>query len=334
MEELVAGFTTNLTAGQLVTAINGLPQFGAVSLSEVTLLSGGLCNVNVRVGQGSRPLLVRFLSRADIANPIDRQSEFAHQRVAASHRLAPQPLVYYPIEQLLASNNELWSRLATQFSGVIVADYCAGQALTSAAGIRPSQLESVASLLATLHQIPDQLTAARRDIRSEPTTPFTRLAHYWQLFCGQYPGDIDLYQRLIGQILSEIGEINITRRCLIHGDVNPGNIIINGRQARFIDWEYSDFDDPYIDLASTVVELKLASAARADFIAHYSLQCGEVSERRLMIFESYYCALCWLWSKIHHCQVGSVATQQAGLAANARTEYYFRRLMRNIRGTK
>lgn len=317
---------TNLSAQQLVSAINSLPEFDALLDNELTMLSGGQCNLTVLVRRGDKPLVVRFLSNDVIANPIDRQREYHHQALAAEHQIASQPLAYYSINQLL-SKNIIWRELSDYFNAVIVAKYCVGTPLADLKKEKPSApLKAIASLLARLHLMPYRSV----DVVSA-TTPFARLAQYWQLFCRQYPQSLASHQAVIAEVLNQLKNIKAVDYCLIHGDVNPGNIIVNGSNVKLIDWEYSAVDDPYIDVASTIVELELDLTHRKRFIQDYARSGTEIEDRRLIVFESYYCALCWLWSQIQLERQQDLTIRQV---ITVRSEYYYKKLLGYFHRTK
>ena len=53
------------------------------------------------------------------------------------------------------------------------------------------------------------------------------------------------------------------RRVVSHNDVNPGNVLWDGRKAWLIDWEVSSLAHPYYDLAAltTFLDMNLESAS-------------------------------------------------------------------------
>jgi thiamine kinase-like enzyme len=328
-----------LSNEQLLAAINTLPSFEDVRLNDMTRLSGGLCNVNVRVKLAERAVVVRFLTVGNSDNPVNRRQEFYHQQLAAKHQLAPMPDAFYDMDSLYRKHSEAWSPLLGLFSAVMVVEYCVGDVwsslgqLTDIKNITTGPLVELANILACVHQIPYQAAESSHQY----LTPADRLSHYWTSFYCQYPKLAAQYQTLMTELIDQVTGLDTESHCLIHGDVNGGNIIVGPSTVQLIDWEFSAYDDPYIDLASAIVELKLAPAARTVFLTHYSSHYSShypnmiqaVNQQRLVTFEAYYCALCWLWLQL----------QPGELAADADKDYYYRRLgwgglKRNVSGAK
>jgi len=306
--------TACLTNQQLLTAIKTLPDFSEVTATDISRLSGGLCNVNVKVKQANRIVVIRFLTATDASNSVDRQREFDHQLLAAKANIAPQPHKLYDISWLQCHFGEAWHPLAKQFCGVMVVDYCAGYALLSANQSTLAQLQSLgtslaislATLVAAVHQLPyqalDQGACLNSSICDEYQSPYKRLNDYWQLVSqGNDSGNEELglqHQLVMTELLKQLKELTPGNLCLIHGDLNGGNIIVGSNQLWLIDWEFSALDDPYIDLASVLVEFNLTPSQRQLFLNQYETAATSIDLARLALLESYYCALCWLWFKL------------------------------------
>jgi aminoglycoside phosphotransferase (APT) family kinase protein len=63
----------------------------------------------------------------------------------------------------------------------------------------------------------------------------------------------------LGPTLDEIAEIlaKDSRRVVSHNDVNPGNVLWDGRKAWLIDWEVAALGHPYYDIATLTTFLNL-----------------------------------------------------------------------------
>jgi hypothetical protein len=59
------------------------------------------------------------------------------------------------------------------------------------------------------------------------------------------------------------------RVVLSHNDVNPGNLVFDGSQLMFVDWDVSGPADPYYDLAAIAVFLRIDEAGCEQLLAAY-----------------------------------------------------------------
>jgi len=200
---------------------------------------------------------------------------------------------------------------------VMVVDYCVGDTLLLTNQPTVNQVKSLADLVAGVHQLPYQVPVHNACL-PHPTlveyqSPYQRLSHYWQLCCHRNSEFGLQHQLVMTELLNQLKALSCKQLCLIHGDINRGNIINGARQLWLIDWEFSALDDPYIDLASVLVEFRLAPAQRQLFFNQYETRALPIDLARLEQFEAYYCALCWLWFKL----------QPDDTAESGGGEYYF-----------
>ncbi|NRA54892.1 MAG: phosphotransferase [Gammaproteobacteria bacterium] len=302
-----------LTDQLLLQVINKLPSFNEITIENISRLAGGLCNVNVLVEQQNSSQVIRFLTAVDLQNGVDREREFNHQRLAANSHFTPVPRQYYTSGQLQQLCGEQWHQLTNWCHGIMIVDYCSGRSLASLKVLNSAELKALANLVAGVHQIPNQ----EHMIAGESVSPFKRLSDYWHLCTSNNEQFKGRHQIVVTELINRLKELTSHTYCLIHGDINRGNIIVGATQLWLIDWEFSAFNDPYIDLASVMVELKLAAQDRAQFIAQYAQVSFEVDQARLQLFECYYCAMCWLWLQL----------QPNEMISNADGEYYYRRML-------
>lgn len=68
---------------------------------------------------------------------------------------------------------------------------------------------------------------------------------------------------VIGKLLRRMSQ---TRRCLVHGDFTPKNVLVGSGNVFVVDWEIAHFGDPAFDIASSTAHLalKMAHAEEAD----------------------------------------------------------------------
>jgi aminoglycoside phosphotransferase (APT) family kinase protein len=91
-----------------------------------------------------------------------------------------------------------------------------------------------------------------------------RLEPYLVATAGRHPDRADALHRLVATTAA-------TRRCLVHGDVSPKNILIGPSGPVFLDAECAWYGDPAFDLAFCLNHLLLkclwTPRARAGFLA-------------------------------------------------------------------
>ncbi|MCU1495251.1 MAG: aminoglycoside phosphotransferase family protein [Acidimicrobiaceae bacterium] len=94
--------------------------------------------------------------------------------------------------------------------------------------------------------------------------PFERLRiePYYRTVARRHP---DLAPRIIELAT----RLLTTRRCLVHGDFSPKNILIDGEGISVIDWEVAHFGDPVFDLAFMLCHLRCKAAFRPESAGDY-----------------------------------------------------------------
>jgi aminoglycoside phosphotransferase (APT) family kinase protein len=198
--------------------------FGTAELDSVSALSGGLSGAMVfRIRVGGIDYALRLtLSRDAIRDPV---RGFACLRIAAGVGLSPAV------------------RYADAESGVAITDFVAARPLSDYPREGGGLIVELAQAIRVLHQAPD----------------FPPLVDY-------LAGVQGLLDRLIASGLLASEATRDLAACYAdlaaryrtrpsdlvssHNDLNPGNIVSDGRRLWLIDWEAAFLADRYVDLAT------------------------------------------------------------------------------------
>lgn len=214
-------------------------QFGDVrEFAPITMGLSGAAVYSVTTSTGD------FILRIQ---PADRKAwdrTVARQRLAAEHGVAP-PLVYVDEDACAAVS-------------VKVPGGPFGMT-TAQPDVRAAAFRSLVDRLATLHAIPpagmvatDLVTAARRIWDEQILRP------------GFPPWAVPLGERIAATSAALADD---PRQVFSHCDLNPANLLWDGRQVWLIDWEMAGLAHPYLDLAILANFLMLPEAAALGLLA-------------------------------------------------------------------
>lgn len=159
-------------------------------------------------------------------------------------------------------------------AGAVVSRRIAGLPLAAALADpreRDTMLQRVVESLRKLHGLDPAGMAARDPI------PYVRAA--WQA-ARVRPG-FPAWAQQLGPTLDALAALlrRDTRRVVSHNDVNPGNILWDGKQAWLIDWEACGLGHPYYDLAALAVFLRLDEAKALALAAQHDAAPLEAPSR-------------------------------------------------------
>lgn len=191
---------------------------------DITLLGGGLTNVNVRVRDGDRHFVVRL--GVDIPeHGVMRWNELALSQAASAAGFSPQILHHEP--------------------GVLVLDYLEAKTFQPTDVRTPDNLYRIVALIGDVH----------RELAAHLTQPvlafwpfqvnrsyIARLEQAGSAYAAALPAmlaQLDALENAVGQIDMVIG----------HNDLLAANILDDGHKLWLIDWEYGGFNAPLFDLA-------------------------------------------------------------------------------------
>ncbi|MEZ4233645.1 MAG: phosphotransferase [Polyangiaceae bacterium] len=176
------------------------------------------------------------------------------QRLAATLGLAPQ---------LIAVDRERRAALSEYITSVPLLG-----ALQSPAG--PKLLEQLGRQLAALHQLPQPSYLANR-------CPTERTVELLEELARSGPA----FVRRAAELARELPPGHNEAVC--HLDLNPTNILFDGEQLRFIDWETAGLSDPGFDLATLITLLLLDERATAALLRGYESVTRAPSAERLAL---------------------------------------------------
>jgi thiamine kinase-like enzyme len=181
-------------------------------------LSGGRTNHVWKIS-GSTDLICKLYSQST-QNPLYENSpvsEYACLKQFSGRDIAPNPRAFYE----------------TEFGELLVYDYLEGSTWTSG-------VSGLAQILALVHAstVPDRLRELPSGIEALTVQTLNILA-------GVGERDAEIIQ----WYLPEIKASYVPKRCLVHTDVVPSNIIKTDQGLRLIDWQCPGVGDPVEDLA-------------------------------------------------------------------------------------
>lgn len=198
---------------------------------------GGRSNENFRVRCGDRVYFARV--GEDVPHHgITRRNEARCCELAAAAGVGPA--VVYAAD------------------GILVTEFVPGRTLLEGEPIDDDTVRQLATALVRLHRAP-----VPRDL-----TPFDP-----EVICRRYlallPGDrlAAARRRRAEAILAAAPPL---RACsLVHGDVLPGNVIVDAGRLVLVDWEYGGYGDPAVDTALVVTHFGLDARQTALLIGSH-----------------------------------------------------------------
>ena len=196
-------------------------------------LDGGITNVNFKVRDGARTVVVRIGSDIPVHHVL-RFNELAASRAAHAAGISPAVLHHEP--------------------GVLVIDWVDGHTLTAAAVRAPAMLARVLALIARSHRdLPGHLRGA-----SLAFHPFHIIRDYAAtLRDGHSPHahSLPALLRTAHRLEQAVGPDTLVYG---HNDLLPANILDDGRRLWLIDWDYAGWSSPLFDLGGLAANNQLA----------------------------------------------------------------------------
>jgi aminoglycoside phosphotransferase (APT) family kinase protein len=231
-------------------------------------IEGGRTNENFCVTVGSR----RFFARIGVDLPhhgISRANEVACHRRAAAAGIAPAVL--------------------HAADGIMVTEFLTGRTLVQGAPVEDTTLVNLAAVLRRLadHADPaglppfDPVSICRRDLASVPPTAIAEEKR-WRA----------------AAILSVAPALGAD--ALIHADLIPENVIVDGERVMLVDWEYAGRGDPAVDAAAVILHFGLDARQAALLVAAH----GGVDARKVAALQPVLALREALWCEVQKHQVG------------------------------
>jgi len=143
-------------------------------------------------------------------------------------------------------------------AGILVTEFVDGRTLVQGEAIDDGTLARLAAALRRLHAAPaphdlapfDPLAICRRDLAAVPSDK------------------IAAPRRRAAEAMLAAAP-RLTPNCLIHADLIPENVIVAPDRLAIVDWEYSGYGDPAVDLASVMVHFGLDARQTALLVAEH-----------------------------------------------------------------
>jgi thiamine kinase-like enzyme len=261
-----------VTSGlSLDAALQRLPRLGQPL--EVTELAGGLTNHNYRVRTATHDVVVRISPPGTELLAIDRGHEWHNSTVAASVGVGAPVIDYLKGE------------------GVLVVGYLPGR--TYGAVDVAANLPRVAATARRLHAGPP--FASRFDM-------FEVQRGYLRIVLERGYAVPDGYDALAPAAARIEAALTVDPEPLVpcHNDLLAANVIDDGGDLRFIDYEYSGMNEASFELGNLINESQLDHDHLVALVEAYH---GEVTERLVARAELWGLAGRWawtLWGAIQH----------------------------------
>lgn len=127
-----------------------------------------------------------------------------------------------------------------------------------ASGANSAALTALGAALRRVHALPLPTGLASKEPRALLSETWTTLAAF------PVPAWV---AEAVQRVLNEQAPPAERRLVLSHNDVNPSNILFDGRRVLFLDWDSAGANDPLYDLATLAVFLRLDETASAVLLA-------------------------------------------------------------------
>jgi thiamine kinase-like enzyme len=210
--------------------------------TEISELSGGLTNRNLKVSTPSGTYVARVSSNDSQLLEIDRQSEFENSKLAAEMAIAAPVYDYVP------------------GGGLLVIGYLPGKTFDSS-DVK-NNLPRIAESCRTLH-------SARPFLRE--FNMFSVQKNYLKIVNDRgfrKPAKYDDYQKY-ADTLSKAFMATSTGLVPCNNDLLPANFIDDGSKIWIIDYEYSGNNDPCFELGNIWAEAYLEIDALHELVTAY-----------------------------------------------------------------
>lgn len=239
-------------ANQTAVARALMAAFGTAELDGAQPVSGGLSGAGVwRIRVGGIAYLLRITNTRDALR--DPARSFACLRTAAAAFLAPRV------------------RYADATDGVAISDFIEPCSMAEYPGASHGLVKELAQAVRVLHEtsafpplvdylegLDDLIDQHRQSDVLDPPTTAELFARYAELRAGYRTRPEDLVSS--------------------HNDLNPGNVIYDGRRLWLVDWEAAFLADRYVDLATLANWFTGDAAGVAALLTTYFGRAPEADE--------------------------------------------------------
>lgn len=205
-------------------AIARVPQWVGASDLKVFPLPGGITNLNYRIETGGDTFVLRIAGENTALLGINREHEYAANRIAGQLHIAPKVLTIIRPE------------------GYLVTHFIHGRTLPKEEISQPKNIARVAAALKKIHSMP-----AIPGVFSVFDT-----VESYALIARRYktplPANFDWLVERMNAARAAMYTSPLSP-CPCHNDLLNENFLDDG-QVRILDWEYAGMGDPFFDLGN------------------------------------------------------------------------------------
>ncbi len=208
----------------LEEAIARVPMWANASDLKVTPLSGGITNSNYRIERGGEAFVLRITGADTELLGINRENEYAANRIAGRLGIAPEVVYFIRPE------------------GYLVTRFIAGRPFPPEEITQPENIRQVMKAVRRIHQMPDipgQFSVFRT------IEDYSATACRYQV---AFPQNFDLLLERVQEAEHALKTDPLTP-CPCHNDLLNANFLTNG-QLYILDWEFAGMGDAFFDLAN------------------------------------------------------------------------------------
>lgn len=248
--------------------VQQLSYFSNHHILDATPLHGGVSHQLIRVQSDYQSKHVDSVVRV-LPSLMAATQEYEVMMHAHRLMLCPKPLAC----ELLGAN------------GVLVMPFVQGK-LACDIALSKRQINQLAYGLIRLHESEFPTQIAQQSVNCHEL-----IDEYYQ----RVSLSADNKKRYI-QAKALVSTLDFENNCLIHGDLNLSNLIINELEIAWLDWEYASVGDKYFDYAALIIEAN--ESIEIQFIDALSQLSHPIKKRKLLLFKLYYSLISWLWCHI------------------------------------
>lgn len=208
----------------LEEAIARVPMWAGASDLKVTPLEGGITNNNYRIERGGEAFVLRITGADTELLGINRENEYAANRIAGRLGIAPEVVYFIRPE------------------GYLVTRFIAGRSLPPEEIRLPENIRRVMKTVRRIHQMPDipgQFSVFRT------IEDYSAIARRCNV---SFPQDFEWLMERV-QDAQRALEADPSMPCPCHNDLLNANFLTNS-QLYVLDWEYAGMGDAFFDLAN------------------------------------------------------------------------------------
>jgi thiamine kinase-like enzyme len=208
----------------LEEAIARVPGWAYANDLKATPLGGGITNNNYRIDVGGEAFVLRIVGADTGLLGINRDYEYAANRIAGQLGIAPE--VYYYIQP----------------EGYLVTRFIDGRPILQEEISQPENIKRVMEIVNKIHTMQDIPGSfdVLRVVRS-----YSETARCYKV---TFPKDFDWLIERLNEAENALS-LKPYKPCPCHNDLLNGNFLTNG-QLYILDWEYAGMGDAFFDLAN------------------------------------------------------------------------------------